>query len=85
MSLGGSKAVFKVSDLILITASFLKLYMFQGYLHCYFISKVEQSTKDNAECNFTVLWMEFLQFLVANVQSIIILIRVVRMSFSRQE
>lgn len=84
MSLGGSKAVFEVSNLILITASFLKLYMFQVYFHCYFTSKVEQS-KDNAEYNFTVSQIEFKQLLVANVQSVIILIRVVRMSFSRQE
>ena len=85
MSLGGSKAAFEYFiNLILITASFLKLYMFKAYFHCYFTSKVEQS-KANAEYNFTVLQMEFMQFLVVNVQSLIILIRVVRMNFSRQE
>jgi len=46
MSLRGSKAAFEFTNLILITASFLKLYMFKVYFHCYVTSKVE--SKGNA-------------------------------------
>ena len=51
MSLGGSKAVFEFSNVILISATFVKLYMLKVYFQCYFTSK------GNTEYNFTVLQM----------------------------
>ena len=70
LTLGGSKAAFEFTIILILIPS--SLYMFK----IYFIAILHHNNKSkgNGEYYFTVLLMKFMQFLVVNVKSKIILI-----------